>query len=89
MALIQITPENVQNTSNDFSRKEQDIEAMNNAAINMMNNLRNEFKGNRANKIFAEWEGIIPKLKEAQASLTTASQILKEAANAFSQADGQ
>ena len=53
-----------------------------------MNNLQSQFKGQRAQKIYNAWQDMQPSLNNATQALETAGKLLKEAASAFSQADG-
>jgi uncharacterized protein YukE len=52
-----------------------------------MNNLEGQFTGNRAQRIYQEWQGMQPSLNAAIQALGQAGQLLQRAGTAFSEAD--
>jgi WXG100 family type VII secretion target len=88
MAEIRINTAEVSNVGGQFSSKANELRSLIQQARSMMSNLQSGFTGNRATKIFGEWESMQKGLDGAAASLDQAATFLKNAATDFATADG-
>lgn len=88
MTVIRIDTSEVRGVSNDFTSKANEINALIAAARKAMDNLRANFTGKRASQSFGAWESMQTGLDQANTNLQEAAKILREAAEAFSAADG-
>jgi WXG100 family type VII secretion target len=87
MTQIIVTPLEVRNTGNEITRKKEELEDTIRRAKQVMDSLRDGFKGRRADSIFGEWERIYPNLTKSFENLQSAGQLLESAAQAFEDAD--
>lgn len=87
MATIQITPENVTRAGKDIQAKKQEIIDIISRARTLMTSLRGEFKGNLADQIFANWDGLQGEINKSFDTLDRAGQIMTKASDAFTQVD--
>lgn len=87
MTLIQINTEEVTKTGNDFNSMHGEVMNLVNRANSMMSSLEAQFKGQRATKIFGEWQEMRPRLESSIQSLEMAGSLLNRAATDFSQVD--
>jgi len=69
MTVIRIDPGEVTSTGTQFHSKRGELEGMIQQARSLMNSLRGQFTGQRANTIFGEWEGMQPRLTAAVETL--------------------
>lgn len=88
MSEIRINTGEVSNVGGQFSSKANELRALIQQARSMMSNLQSGFTGNRATKIFGEWEGMQKGLDGAATNLDQAATFLKNAASDFASADG-
>ena len=84
---IKVPVEQIENSSSQFYTKKGDLEALVSQSKSMMQNLQSSFAGQRANRIFSEWEQMQPNLQNAIQSLQTAGDFMKKAASDFSATD--
>jgi WXG100 family type VII secretion target len=89
MTVIRIDPAEVTSTGTQFHSKRGELEGMIQQARSLMNSLRGQFTGQRANTIFGEWEGMQPRLTAAVETMQMAGDLLKRAAQDFSAVDSQ
>jgi WXG100 family type VII secretion target len=87
MSVIRIDPAQVEGTGSQFITKGGELEALVSQAKGMMNNLQGQFTGQRAQKIFSEWESMQGNLRSAVGTLEQAGNLLKRAASDFSRVD--
>lgn len=87
MTTIRIDTAQVESTGGQFATKRGELESLTSQARSMMNALQGQFTGVRANRIFAEWEGMQPNLQAAIETLQAASDLLKRASADFSMVD--
>lgn len=87
MSVIRIDPAQVESTGNQFISKGGELEALVSQAKSTMNSLQGQFTGQRAQKIFSEWEGMQGNLRSAIGTLEQAGNLLKRAAGDFSRVD--
>jgi WXG100 family type VII secretion target len=88
MAQISINTAEVEAAASRFNKERGDLEALLQNSRSLMNSLQGQFQGQRAQKIFGAWQDMQPNLNGAIIALETAGKLLKDAATAFSQADG-
>lgn len=87
MAVIRIDPAQVDSTGGQFLARRADLEGLVGQARNLMDSLRGQFSGQRANAIFGEWEGMQTNLTTAIQTLQAAGDLLKKAAADFATTD--
>jgi uncharacterized protein YukE len=73
--------------SSQLKAKEQELDAIINQARALMATLESQFTGNRASKIFGEWEQIQGNLNQGIQSVESAGNLLNMADAAFSDFD--
>jgi WXG100 family type VII secretion target len=88
MTQITINTEEVLGAATRFDKERGDLEALLTSTRGLMNNLQNQFRGRRAQRVFAAWQDMQGSLNGAVQALETAGRLLKQAASDFSQADG-
>ncbi len=86
MTVIRIPPE-VETTGSQFLSKSAELEALVRQAVSMMNTLQPQFQGQRANKIYAEWQQMQTPLQTAVQTLQTTGNFLKKAFTEFTAID--
>lgn len=84
---ILVNTEQVRATGQEFLRRRAELEELVNRAVSQMQQLEAEFKGMRASKIQAEWQGMVPALRSSIQNLEQAGNLLTRAATDFSQVD--
>lgn len=84
---IRIDTGQVASVGSQFMGRQSDLEALVTQARSLMNSLEGQFTGNRAQRIFQEWEQMQPSLNAAIQSLGQAGQLLQRASQAFSETD--
>jgi len=87
MTEIRINVADVYQRGSDFQTKRGELETLVAAARTMMTTLQSTFMGQRAQRIFNEWEGFQPRLNAAIETLQTAGTFLTKAAADFETAD--
>jgi WXG100 family type VII secretion target len=87
MSVIRIEPAQVESSGSQFLSKRAELEALVNKARSLMNNLQATFTGQRATKIFGEWEQMQKPLQTAMQTLETTGNWLKKAAADFQGVD--
>ena len=87
MTVIRIDPGEVTASGTQFHSKRGELEALIQQSRGVMNNLRGQFTGQRANTIFGEWEGMQPRLTAAVETLQLAGDLLRRAAEDFAAVD--
>lgn len=87
MTTIVVSTSDVRSTSGQFHAKQSDLEALVSQAKSQMSNLEASFKGQRATRIFGEWQAMQPQLQAAIGSLKTAGDLLMRASTAFEETD--
>jgi WXG100 family type VII secretion target len=87
MATIQINPDDVESTGNEFTRIHGDVNGLVTKARSTMNTLEGQFRGIRAQAIFNQWNEMLPRLSSAIEVLDEAGMLLKNAASDFRAAD--
>jgi WXG100 family type VII secretion target len=89
MTVIRIDPGEVTATGTQFHSKRGELEGMIQQARGLMNSLRGQFTGQRANTIFGEWEGMQPRLTAAVETLQMAGDLLRRASEDFAAVDSR
>jgi WXG100 family type VII secretion target len=84
---IRIDTSQVAGVGSQFMGRQSDLEALVTQARSLMNSLEGQFTGNRAQRIFAQWQEMQPSLNAAIQSLGAAGQLLQRAATAFGETD--
>ncbi len=84
---IRIDTGQVSNVGSQFMGRQSDLEALVVQARSLMSSLEGQFTGNRAQRIFQEWQAMQPSLNAAIQSLGQAGQLLQRASTAFGEAD--
>lgn len=87
--LIQINPEEIRDKGNQFSSKSEELNSLIAASRRVMDDLHSTFRGQRANAIFNEWEGMQSRLQNAVETLRNTGALLKQAATDFSEVDSR
>jgi WXG100 family type VII secretion target len=87
MPVIKIDPAQVEQTGNQFISKQGELEGLVSQARSLMNALQGQFTGQRAQRIFSEWDGMQPNLTNAIDVMGQAGNLLKRASADFSAAD--
>ena len=89
MTLIQIDTGQVSNTGNKFVQLRNEVDSLITNAKNMMGELEMQFKGQRAHRIFEQWQEMLPRLQAASETLQGAGDLLSQASEAFRMVDEQ
>ena len=84
---IRIDPGQVSGVGSQFMCRQSDLEALVTQARSLMSSLEGQFTGQRAQRIYQEWDGMQPSLNAAIQSLGQAGQLLQRASTAFSETD--
>ena len=87
MTQIRIDTAEVENASSQFQHKVSELNQLTAQAQNVINNLQASFQGQRANRIYGQWQELQPNLRNAIETLQFAGELLRRAAADFSQAD--
>lgn len=88
MTQIVVTPEQLRDYGNKFNNSSNQVQEMLNQVQNLVNTLQGgQWKGNRANKFYGDWGGMKPQVDKAIQTLRDASQLLKNAGDAFESVD--
>jgi WXG100 family type VII secretion target len=87
VTLIQIDTEQVAQTGTQFNSTRNQVEELVNRANSMMTSLEGQFKGARAERIFADWREMMPRLQAGVQSLEMAGALLSRASADFFQVD--
>ncbi|RME57024.1 hypothetical protein D6779_09550 [Candidatus Parcubacteria bacterium] len=88
MTRITIDTAQVTQVGVQFQAKSNELAALHQQAKSLMNSLQGQFMGNRANRIFGDWESMQPSLLNAIETLEIAGNLLKKAAADFAATDG-
>ena len=89
MTIIRLDPAVVEGTGSQFISRRADLEGLVSQAKSLMNSLQGQFTGQRATRIFSEWDQMQPNLQNAIQSLQVAGDLLKRAAAEFSSVDSK
>ena len=84
---IRIDTGQVAGIASQLMARQSDLEALVLQARSLMASLEGQFTGNRAQRIFMEWEQMQPSLDAAIQSLGQAGQLLQRSSVAFSETD--
>ncbi|MGB7540019.1 MAG: WXG100 family type VII secretion target [Anaerolineales bacterium] len=87
MPQIRVDPEEVKRVAKDVKSKKDTMEDAINRAKSTMQQLQPNFTGKRSKRIFEEWEGMQPKLKDAMQTFLQASELLERAGVDFENTD--
>jgi len=87
MAVIKIDTSQIDSIGSQFHVKSSEIETLITQSRSLMSSLQGQFMGQRASKIFTEWEDLQPNLLNAVESLQIAGDLLKRSAMEFSAVD--
>jgi len=87
MTRITIDTAQVAQVGAQFQAKSGELAALHQQAKSLMNSLQGQFTGNRANRIFGDWESMQSNLVNAIETLQVAGELLKKAANDFAITD--
>ena len=89
MARIIVDPTEERGVSSKFTSTQGEMQGLVSKARSMMSNLQANWKGQRANTTFTEWQNLQKNLDTAIQTLERASVVLKSAADEFASVDGQ
>ena len=87
MSVIRIDTAQVANTGDLFYQKSKEVDALISQARSLINSLQGQFTGQRATRIYSDWEAIQPNLVNSIETLHIAGDILKKAAADFMAVD--
>lgn len=87
MTVIRIDTGQIQDAGASFERQSGEVQQLIGQAQTLMNSLEGQFTGQRAQRIFSEWQEMQPRLRTAHESLLQASNLMKRAAQDFTQVD--
>jgi WXG100 family type VII secretion target len=87
MTVIRIEPGQVSNVGSQFLSKSSELEGLVAQARSLMSSLEGQFTGQRATRIFQEWEQMQPSLTSAIQALQQAGNLLQRAATSFESTD--
>jgi len=89
MSVIRIDLGEVEEKGRQFTNMQSEVEELVSRARSMMNSLEGQFMGARAQKIFSQWNEMLPSLDRAIRSLGDAGTLLNKAAQDFRTVDSQ